>query len=88
MTLQSQVLDVNARELLQALNLLVQLSPSGLWGEAMHSSGLFSHLLNTSIAAEVRLCSSSTDLLLNLLFKGRHHSAYRTYLSFLTDRIV
>ena len=73
-TLQSEVAIVNARELLQSLNLLVQLSPSGFWGEAMHSSGLFSHLLKTAIAGEVcpphiRKC------LLNLLFKGRYDSA-------------
>lgn len=52
-TLQNDVAIVNARELLQSLNLLVQLTPSGLWGEAMHSSGLFSHLLKTAIAGEV-----------------------------------
>ncbi|KAF9476494.1 ARM repeat-containing protein [Pholiota conissans] len=50
--LTSKVIDINSKELLQALNLLVQLAPSTLWGEALHTSGLFSHLLKTLIAGE------------------------------------
>ncbi|KAF8165214.1 armadillo-type protein [Crassisporium funariophilum] len=51
-TLTSKIVDINAKELIQALNLLVQLSPSRLWGEPMHTSGLFCHLLKTLIAGE------------------------------------
>ncbi|PPR07214.1 hypothetical protein CVT26_012647 [Gymnopilus dilepis] len=50
--LTSKIVDVNAKELLQSLSLLVQLTPPGLWGEAIHASGLFSHLLKTLIAGE------------------------------------
>ncbi|KDR83604.1 hypothetical protein GALMADRAFT_219426 [Galerina marginata CBS 339.88] len=48
----SKIVGVNAKELLQSLGLLVQLSPSDLWGEALHTSGLFAHLLKTLIAGE------------------------------------
>jgi hypothetical protein len=37
-----------------ALNILVQVTPSSLWGEAMHVSGLFSYLLETLLENEVR----------------------------------
>ncbi|KAF9464415.1 armadillo-type protein [Collybia nuda] len=43
---------VNAKDLLLTLNLLVQTSPSGLWGEALHNSGLFAHTLMTLIDGE------------------------------------
>ncbi|KAJ3517980.1 hypothetical protein NLJ89_g157 [Agrocybe chaxingu] len=48
----SKVAEFNAKELVQSLSLLVQLSPSELWGEAMHASGLFPHLLKTLVAGE------------------------------------
>ncbi|KAF8914040.1 armadillo-type protein [Gymnopilus junonius] len=51
--LTSKIVDVNSKELLQSLGLLVQLAPSGFWGEALHTSGLFAHLLKTLIAGEV-----------------------------------
>ncbi|KAF8974448.1 armadillo-type protein [Flammula alnicola] len=50
--LTSKLVEINAKELLQALNLLIQLSSSELWGEPMHTSGLFAHLLKTLIAGE------------------------------------
>lgn len=46
-------MDVNAKNLIQALNLLIQVSTSDIWGEAMHTSGLFSQLLKVLIAGEV-----------------------------------
>jgi len=49
------VVGLNANEMLNALSLLVQTSPSGLWGEALHTSGLFAHLTVTLIEGEVRL---------------------------------
>ncbi|PPQ83268.1 hypothetical protein CVT25_004007 [Psilocybe cyanescens] len=48
----NKIVELNAKELLQSLSLLVQLAPSDLWGEAMHISGLFPHLLKTLIAGE------------------------------------
>ena len=53
MTLRSQIISVNARELLESLSLLVQLSPSPLWVSGIGKSGLFTHLLQTLIAGEV-----------------------------------
>lgn len=44
---------MNTKDLLITLNLLVQISPSGLWGEAMHNSGLFAHILINLIEGEV-----------------------------------
>lgn len=46
-------MDINAKELIQALNLLIQVSTADMWGEAMHTSGLFSHLLKVLIDGEV-----------------------------------
>ena len=37
-----------------SLSLLVQVSPPALWGEAMHTSGLFNHLLMNLVEGEVR----------------------------------
>ena len=44
---------MNVKQLLQSLGLLIQLAPSELWGEAMHNSGIFTHLLKTLLAEEV-----------------------------------
>lgn len=51
--LKSQAVMVNIKDLLIALNLLIQLTPSNLWGESMHISGLFAHILTTLIDGEV-----------------------------------
>ncbi|KJA30164.1 hypothetical protein HYPSUDRAFT_125792 [Hypholoma sublateritium FD-334 SS-4] len=48
----SRIVDINAKDLLHALELLVQLAPAQLWGEAFHTSGLFAHLFKTLIAGE------------------------------------
>nr|GAT59975.1 predicted protein [Mycena chlorophos] len=42
----------NLKDTIFALNLLVQLAPSDLWGEPMHRSGLFAALLNTIVVGE------------------------------------
>ncbi|RDB22808.1 Importin-11 [Hypsizygus marmoreus] len=44
---------LNAADMLIALNLLVQIAPSTLWGEAMHTSGLFAHIVTTLVDGEV-----------------------------------
>lgn len=49
----NKLVDINAKDLIQALNLLIQVSTSDMWGEAMHTSGLFSQLLKVLIAGEV-----------------------------------
>lgn len=51
--LKSQAVTVNIKDILIALNLLIQLTPSNLWGEPMHISGLFAHILTTLIDGEV-----------------------------------
>jgi hypothetical protein len=44
---------VNMKDMVVALQFMVQLAPSNLWGEPMHTSGLFSHLLLTLNDGEV-----------------------------------
>lgn len=70
---------MNAKDLLITLNLLIQVTPSGLWGEAMHNSGLFAHVLTTLIDGEV--CS---PLSLNYdqltITVGFHSHPNRTYM--------
>ncbi|PPQ99043.1 hypothetical protein CVT24_003603 [Panaeolus cyanescens] len=52
MAFNNKLVDNNAKGLIGSLSLLVQLSPSALWGEAMHTSGLFPYLLKTLVAGE------------------------------------
>jgi hypothetical protein len=40
--------------MLVAIELLIQLTPSSLWAEALHHSGLFAHCMATFIADKVR----------------------------------
>lgn len=47
------VVALNITDMLNALNLLIQTSPSSLWGEAMHTSGLFAHIVTTLVEGEV-----------------------------------
>ncbi|KAG6903497.1 hypothetical protein C0995_005520 [Termitomyces sp. Mi166 len=42
----------NATEMMRALNLLLQVAPPNLWGEALHTSGLFGYILTTLIEGE------------------------------------
>jgi hypothetical protein len=51
--LQSGAIDTNIKDMIIALNLLVQITPSSLWGEALHVSGLFSHILGTLIESDL-----------------------------------
>ncbi|KAJ6486383.1 armadillo-type protein [Mycena vitilis] len=52
MALSSAAVAVNLKDMLISINLLVQVAPSTLWGEAMHTSGLFSLLLKNILEAE------------------------------------
>ncbi|KAF9247341.1 ARM repeat-containing protein [Melanogaster broomeanus] len=40
-----QALQTNQRGILNCINFMAQLAPSSLWGEAMHRSGFFSHIV-------------------------------------------
>ncbi|KAG6830842.1 hypothetical protein H0H92_014494 [Tricholoma furcatifolium] len=61
------IMSTNATELMRALNLLLQVSPSNLWAEALHSSGLFGYLLTTLIEGE----ASTLLLTEHVLFLSR-----------------
>ncbi|KAJ6539488.1 armadillo-type protein [Mycena capillaripes] len=50
--LSSAAVATNLKDMLISLNLLVQVAPSTLWGEAMHVSGLFSLLMKTILEGE------------------------------------
>ncbi|KAF7332027.1 Importin N-terminal domain-containing protein [Mycena kentingensis (nom. inval.)] len=50
--LSSAAVDRNVKDMIIALNFLVQLAPAALWGEAMHTSGLFSVLLKAIVENE------------------------------------
>jgi hypothetical protein len=47
-------MNTNIKDIIIALDLLLQVTPSSMWGEALHVSGLFAHLLTTLTDAEVR----------------------------------
>jgi hypothetical protein len=51
-TLKSEAVLLNMKDLIIALNLLIQIAPAALWGEAMHTSGLFAYLLRELIDGE------------------------------------
>lgn len=51
--LSGPAVSVNVKDLVVALNLLMQVAPPTHWGEAMHSSGLFAHLMKTVLDEEV-----------------------------------
>lgn len=53
MAFNNKPIDQNAKDLVKTLGVVVQITPSGLWGEALHSSGLFPYLLKTLVAGEV-----------------------------------
>ncbi|KAJ7781094.1 armadillo-type protein [Mycena metata] len=50
--LTSAAVAINLKDMLLSLNLLVQLAPAQLWGEAMHTSGLFSVLMKNIVEGE------------------------------------
>lgn len=51
--LKSGAITLLQRDTLIALNFLLQMAPSALWGEPLHNSGLFTHLMETLIEGEV-----------------------------------
>ncbi|KAF8341568.1 ran binding protein 11 [Cantharellus anzutake] len=40
---------VNVKDVIDIINIMIQVAPSGLWAEAMHSSGLFDYMLNSVV---------------------------------------
>ncbi|KAJ7498772.1 armadillo-type protein [Mycena latifolia] len=52
LALSSAAVATNLKDMLISLNLLVQVAPSSLWGEAMHTSGLFSLLMKNIVEGE------------------------------------
>ncbi|PVG00491.1 ARM repeat-containing protein [Serendipita vermifera] len=44
-----QALSTNIKDMLSAANLMIQLAPSAMWGEAMHNSTFFAKLLDSVI---------------------------------------
>ncbi|KAJ6598916.1 armadillo-type protein [Mycena vulgaris] len=52
LALSSAAVSTNLKDMLISLNLLVQVTPSALWGEAMHTSGLFSLLMKNIVEGE------------------------------------
>jgi len=60
--IQTKVGDVHQIQVTQGLGLMTQLCPSSMWGEAMHTSGLFPHLLKSLLAGEVCAFFVSWDL--------------------------
>ncbi|KAK0230961.1 armadillo-type protein [Armillaria fumosa] len=44
---------VNRKDMLIALNLIVSITPSALWGEAFHVSGLFAYLMKILLDGEI-----------------------------------
>ena len=53
--LQGRAVAVNIQDMIRAFNLLVQVSNPSQWAAAVHSSGLFSHLLETLLDEEVNI---------------------------------
>ncbi|KAG6821587.1 hypothetical protein H0H93_000096 [Arthromyces matolae] len=48
----NSIMATNATDLMRSINLLLQLAPANLWGEALHTSGLFGYILTTLIEGE------------------------------------
>ncbi|KAF9008940.1 armadillo-type protein [Cyathus striatus] len=65
--LKSKAVIANLKDILDVLCLLIQISPSSLWGEALHTSGLFAHILTNLIDAE----SDTTFLTHHIFFFSR-----------------
>lgn len=49
-----QAAQMNVKDMAISINMLVQLAPSSLWGEALHSSGLFAYLVKSLQEEQVR----------------------------------
>ncbi len=50
-----QATGTNVKQMTTALRLLFQIAPSGLWGEAMHISGLFAAIVKALEEEKVRI---------------------------------
>ncbi|KAJ3548466.1 hypothetical protein NMY22_g1252 [Coprinellus aureogranulatus] len=61
--LKSSAALINLKDMIVDLEYLVQLAPSSLWGEPLHTSGLFCHLINTLVEGE-----ASPMLLIEIIF--------------------
>jgi hypothetical protein len=44
---------INTKDMALALNVLLQITPSSLWGEPLHTSGLFPFILNSLLEEKV-----------------------------------
>ncbi len=55
-----------------ALNLIVSITPSSLWGEALHVSGLFAYLMKILLDGEVYAFFKSVNHILNSFCSDRH----------------
>ncbi|KAI0796611.1 ARM repeat-containing protein [Abortiporus biennis] len=56
-------LSVNVKDICTAINWLIQLCPSSLWGEALHTSGLFPYIVKSLLDQKL-----STQILLEFIF--------------------
>ncbi|TFK43406.1 armadillo-type protein [Crucibulum laeve] len=63
----SDAATLNLKDMLISLSLLLQIAPSSLWGESLHTSGLFAHLLIKLIEGE----SDATLLTHHIFFFSR-----------------
>ena len=52
-----QAVLTNTKDVLIALNMVMQLAPSNMWADAMHHSGLFKWLLNLVVSDKVGACA-------------------------------
>ncbi|KAJ7638980.1 armadillo-type protein [Roridomyces roridus] len=52
LALTGAAIETNLKDMIIALNLLIQVAPSSLWGEPMHTSGLFSVLMKNIVDGE------------------------------------
>ena len=50
-----QAVQINVKDMAIIINMAVQLTPSGLWGSALHESGLFAFLVNSLQEEKVRV---------------------------------
>lgn len=42
-----QAVQINVKDMAIIVNMIVQLAPSNLWGEALHTSGLFTYFVKS-----------------------------------------
>jgi len=76
----------NVKSAMKALALLVQITPSNLWGLAMHTSDLFKYLLSTIMEGEVRFRVSLRIQILTINSVARRNHLDRRNSSYLPNR--